>query len=58
MNECCKTCAFRCAVRKSPTYEEILTYICVYFLMTERADYLLETEDYDMCECYSKRKDI
>lgn len=58
MNECCGTCNYFCAVRQSPTYEQVLTHICTYFLLTERADYILETTYYDMCECHSKRKDI
>ena len=57
MDECCKNCSYFYAVRKSPTYQEILTHICVFFLMTEKENYILETTDNDMCECYVERKD-
>ena len=56
-NECCKTCNFFCKVRKHPTYQEVLTHICTYFLVQEKADYILETTENDMCECWTERKD-
>ena len=40
MYECCKTCNYCCSVRKHPTYQEILTHICVFFLVQEGADYI------------------
>jgi hypothetical protein len=56
--ECCKTCNYCCSVRKHPTYQEILTHICVFFLVQEGADYILEVAEDDVCECYSKRVNI
>ena len=58
MYECCKTCNYCCSVRKHPTYQEILTHICVFFLVQEGADYILEITEDDVCECYSKRVNI
>ena len=57
MNECCETCSYCCAVRKHPTYQEILTHICVFFLLHDHEDYILEIDGYDVCECYSERKE-
>lgn len=56
MDECCGTCNYFCKVRKWPTYEEVLTHICVLFLLQDKEDYILETTEYDVCECYSERK--
>ena len=53
MDECCKNCHFFCAVRKHPTYQEELTHICTYFLVQAERDYILETTEYDMCECWA-----
>jgi len=57
MAECCKTCRFFCTVRKHPTYQEALTHICVYFLVKDNVDYILETTEYDRCECYAEREE-
>lgn len=57
MDERCGTCNYCCEVRKHPTYQEVLTHICVYFLLQDREDYILETTEYDVCECWSERKD-
>ena len=56
MTEHCETCNYFYAVRKYPIYEEVLTHICVFFLLQEGADYILETTENDMCECYMKRR--
>ena len=58
MNECCGTCEYFCAVRKHPTYQEVLTHICTFFLLQDREDYIFETTENDVCECYCKRKDL
>lgn len=57
MAERCGTCNFFCEVRKSPTYQEVLTHICTYFLVTENEGYILEVSENDMCECWEERKD-
>ena len=57
MDERCGTCNYCCEVRKHPTYQEVLTDICVYLLLQDREDYILETTEYDVCECWSERKD-
>ena len=54
MDERCGTCNYFCEVRKHPTYQEVLTHICVFFLVTDKEDYILETTEHDVCECYSK----
>ena len=53
--ECCKTCKYCCEVRKRPTYQEILTHICVGFLLQEGSDYILEVAEDDICEEYVKK---
>ena len=55
-NECCKTCEFFCKVRKYPTYQDVLTHICTYFIVTENDDYICEVTENDMCECWTERK--
>lgn len=55
-NECCKTCEYFCQVRKYPTYQEVLTNICVVMLVQENADYILEVKEHDMCECWTERR--
>ena len=57
MDECCKNCHYFCEVRKHPTYQEVLTHICAYFIVEEQTDYILETTEHDMCECWTERKD-
>ena len=57
MNKYCNNCNFFCAVRKWSTYEKILTHVCTYFLVTEKEDYIPEVTEYDMCECWTERKD-
>lgn len=55
MNECCTTCRFFCKVRKSPTYQDVLTNVCAYFLVMDNEDYILEVEPNDMCECWTEQ---
>lgn len=55
MRDRCGTCRYFCGVRKHPTYQEILTHICTYFLLTEQSDYILETTENDVCECWKQR---
>lgn len=57
IKELCKNCDFFISVRKWPTFREELTHICAYFLVTERKDYVFEITEYDMCECWTERKD-
>lgn len=57
MSKCCRTCNYFCEVRKHPTYQEVLTHICVFFLVEEREGYILETTEDDVCECYMKYED-
>ena len=55
-NERCKNCEYFCEVRKHPTYQEVLTHICVYFVVEDQSDYILEAKENDMCECWKERK--
>ena len=55
MDECCKTCNYFCKVRKHPTYQGVLTHICVLFLVEEREDYIIEVSENDRCECWKKK---
>ena len=55
-SECCKTCNYFCQVRKHPTYQEVLTNICVFFLVQDRENYILETTENDRCECWLERR--
>lgn len=57
MNERCGTCNYFCAVRKFPTFQEVLTHVCVVALLEDNIDYILETTEYDMCECWKKREE-
>lgn len=57
MDECCKTCTYYCEVRKKPTFQEILTHICVLWAVKDNEDYILETYEDDVCEAWVKRKD-
>lgn len=57
MNECCKNCYFFRPVMKHPTYQEVLTHICDYFIVQEQAAYILETTENDVCECWTERRD-
>ena len=56
-NECCKTCNYFGAVRQYPTYQKVLTNVCLYFLMTDFEDYILEVKEHDMCECWTRRRE-
>ena len=56
MDDRCGTCKYFCEVRKSPTYQEILTHICVLFIVEEGTDYIIETSENDICECYQEYK--
>ena len=56
MNERCGNCEYYCAVRKYPTYEEVLTHICVLPLLQDGIDYILEICEHDMCECWKERE--
>lgn len=58
MNECCGTCHYFCEVRRHPTYQDIITHICVYFLVEDNVDYILEITEHDMCECWKKREEV
>lgn len=58
MSECCGTCEYFCEVRKYPTYQDIATHICVQFLVEDHADYILETTEHDVCECWKKREEV
>ena len=44
MDERCETCNYFCEVRKYPAYKDVLTHICVYFLLVDKEDYLLAME--------------
>ena len=57
MNECCKTCNYCCEVRKFPVYQEVLTKVCIYHVITSYERYILEVNDNDRCECYMERED-
>ncbi len=57
MDECCNNCYYCCAVRKYPTFQEVLTHICVLFVVEEQSDYIIETTGNDLCECWTERKD-
>ena len=57
MSECCGTCNYCCEVRKRPTYQEVLTHICVYFLLQEGSGYIMEVTEDDMYECYMEYKE-
>lgn len=54
--ECCNTCEYFCKVRKYPIYQEVLTNVCVLFLVQDNEDYILETTEHDMCECWRERR--
>ena len=54
-NECCQTCHYFGAIRKHPTYQEVLTNVCLYFIVEHFKDYILEVKEHDMCECWTKR---
>lgn len=57
MYECCKTCHYFREVRKYPTYQEVLTHICLFHVIEENIDYVMETVENDMCECWLKLKE-
>ena len=57
MKECCGTCNYCCEVRKHPTYQEVLTHICTFFLLQEGSGYIMEVTENDMCECYMEYKE-
>lgn len=54
MNECCGTCNYFCEVWKHPTYQEVLTHICI-LPAEEKEYYILETTENDTCERYMMR---
>ena len=55
MEESCKTCKFFCAVKKFPTYQEVLTHVCLLDVTVyNNKDYICEVSENDMCECYTK----
>ena len=54
--ECCNTCKYFCKIRKHPIYQEVLTNVCILFLVQNDKDYILETTEHDMCECWTKRR--
>ena len=56
MNEQCETCEYFRAVRKWPTYQEVLTHVCTFDICKNRNHYLSEVTKNDMCECYKKAK--
>lgn len=51
----CGNCTYCCEVRKHPDYQEILTHVCAYFVVTEHTDYILEVADSDVCECWKQK---
>ena len=55
MDERCVTCEYFCEVKKYPIYKDVLTHICVYFLLVDKEDYILETTEDDRCECWKER---
>lgn len=57
MNERCGTCNYCCEVRKHPTYQEVLTHICTFFLLQEGSGYIMEVMENDVCECYMEYKE-
>jgi hypothetical protein len=57
MDERCETCNYFYAVRKHPTYQEVLTHICILPLVEDGIDYICEATRNDMCECWKERKD-
>ena len=56
MIECCKTCHYLGSVRKYPIYQEVLTNVCLYFIVEDFEDYILEVKGHDVCECWTRRR--
>lgn len=56
MSECCKTCHYLGSIRKYPTYQDVLTNVCLYFIVEYFEDYILEVKEHDRCECWLERK--
>ena len=54
--ECCGNCNYFCKVRKASNRQEILTHICVLFLVQDKEDYVIETKEDEMCECWMKER--
>lgn len=57
MHECCRTCHYFREVRKYPTYREVLTPVCMFHIVEEHIDYIMEVAENDMCECWMKLKE-
>lgn len=57
MSECCGTCHYFCEVKKWPTFEEVLTHICILPVVEDGIDYILEAAENDVCECWKERKE-
>ena len=58
MDECCATCNYCCEVKAWPTFENVLTHVCVFHLVEWKVGYITESSPYDRCECWKKREEI
>jgi hypothetical protein len=56
VEDCCKNCAYCAEVRKWPLYNTIVTKCCIYYVLTERSDYILEVTDTDRCEVFRHKE--